>query len=99
MFFDDAMLLIILEMQYKFCIMDYGVLGMNNIQDYSENDIQIICAGAKTWEMSNIVKTNRMLDKPGNTNFIFNFVLQAEREEIKQLMAQHTDRVFFFGLL
>ena len=95
MFYDSSLLPTLLDMEYRFYIVDYGVIGMDNIQAFSANDMRIICAGAKTWEMANIIRAVRMLDKPDEVSFLFSFVPKSERKEIRSLMAEHTDRVYF----
>ena len=95
MFYDLSMLPTLFDMEYRFYIIDYGVIGMDNIQAFSANDMRIICAGAKTWEMANIIKAVRMLDKPDEVSFFFSFVPKIEREEIWNLMAEHSKKIFF----
>lgn len=95
MFYDYSLLPTLLDMEYRFYLIDYGVVGTENIHAFLESDIRIICAGAKTWEMANIIKAVRMLGKPHEVNFLFSFVPEGEREDIRGLMAEHTHRVYF----
>lgn len=95
MFYDFSLLPTLLDMEYRFYIIDYGLIGTESIQAFLKSDIRIVCAVAKTWEMASIIKAVRMLDKPDEVSFLFSFVSKSERADIRGLMAEHTHKVFF----
>lgn len=99
MFYDSGLLATILSMNYKLYVIDYGVLDVNNLETFLKSDVKIVCAGAKTWEMVNIINAIRLLPKPNEVNFIFSFVSKTEQPDISRLMEEYTQRVYFSELV
>lgn len=86
----------ILTMNYDYFVYDYGVYteqAFNKIS-FSEKSIKIVTCGAEPDELENTknIMENVFYD---NVNYIFSFVPETDREEVKTLMEEKAGNTFF----
>lgn len=81
---------------YDYAIFDYGYINENfNIVSFLEKDIQIIVGGFSSTEIQSMTNVfqNNMFSK--NTKWIFSFIPENMKEEIKDSMDIYSDVTYF----
>ena len=80
----------IVKNDYKIIIYDYGSIGEmsdEQVASFLEKDIKFVVSGTKKWEEEGLFEIFRKLGT-ANINYIFNFVPEEERQELKSSMGE-----------
>lgn len=84
---------------YNFIIVDYGLYQNCDKLMYSKCDIRLLVSGAKPWETAHIGRVFKDTEQAAlqQMSFVFNFVADSDREDIRREMSG-LDKVYFLPL-
>lgn len=77
--------------EYDYIVYDYGSADAASFNQYSflEKDICIVVCGTKPGEIDKSTTVLSMFQNNDNVVYLFNFVAENDREDIKELMGNH----------
>ena len=84
---------------YNFIIVDFGLYQNCDKLMYSKCDIRLLVSGAKPWETAHIGRVFKDTEQAAlqQMSFVFNFVADSDREDIRREMSG-LDKVYFLPL-
>lgn len=82
---------------YNKIIYDFGVLTQDNIEAALEKDIVIAVVGAKTLEIEHTLNTIKLTNAYPNFAYIYNFIPENDRNNIKLGQGDIAHRTFFLS--
>lgn len=96
---DSNQLASILGKSYNFILADFGDFTECDRVNFNKADVQIIIAGSKAWEITDVNRIFAMVDEETfkNYNYCFNFTVEKNHKDIVKSM-KGVERVYFLKI-
>lgn len=84
-----------IDENYEYVVFDYGQVDDFNITSFLEKDIQIVIGGFSSTEIQSMMRIFENKLMSNKTKWIFSFIADNMKDEIKSSMLQFEDQTYF----